>query len=295
MSHPYASALYAGGLAPAGKVLTVPAWGTPVLLRAIAGTDWFDAAGCYPRAALAADADLAGGLRRLAEAGAVAVVLVPDPTGGPDAEALGAAFPVIRPFKRHYVVDRSRGEPQPSPHHRRYINAAAKRCTAARVELAPHLDAWCRLYAGLVERHGIAGVQAFSPAYFEMLTRLPGLVAFAAQSGGRIIAMTLWIRHEDRAIFHLGASDDEGYRVRAQYLLAAEALAHFADCRIVDFGGNAGNSDNAEDGLATFKRGFANAELQSYLCGAVLRPDLYRRLAGEASATSYFPAYRRAA
>jgi len=67
------------------------------------------------------------------------------------------------------------------------------------------------------------------------------------------------------------------------------------EVRWLALGGAAGDADDDEaDGLSRFKRGWATGTRQVYLCGKVLQPDAYRRLAGDAPADmEYFPAYRR--
>ena len=50
--------------------------------------------------------------------------------------------------------------------------------------------------------------------------------------------------------------------------------------------------DDPDDGLAQFKRGFANAETVAYLCGAVLDHGRYAELVAGQPETAYFPAYR---
>ena len=49
---------------------------------------------------------------------------------------------------------------------------------------------------------------------------------------------------------------------------------------------------DADDGLAQFKAGFANARTQAWLCGAVLDTERYERLATGRETSAYFPAYR---
>jgi hypothetical protein len=291
--HPYGRASYAAAIAVAEGywVEDVPEWGAAMLLRPIAGGGR-DAAGPYPRTPLAKDADLLGGLERLRRAGLVSAVLVPDPLFAPDGEALATAFPICRPFKTHFVVDRTAGAYAPSKHHRYEIRRALSRCAVEAVQLGDHLDDWTRLYAGLAERHEIKGPAVFSDGYFALLASDPTYEAFAARVDGRIVAMAIWFEHRDVAVNHLGASDGDGYAAGASYALYDFAIEHFARCRQLDLGGAAGVAEAADDGLARFKRGFANAEATAFLCGAVLDPAAYARLTGDRASTGFFPAYR---
>jgi hypothetical protein len=262
-----------------------------MLLRAAPGDAW-DATGPYPRAPLRHGADLPAGLARLRAAGLVSAVLVPDPLLAPDATTLAAAFPICRPFKTHFVVDRARGGYAPSKHHRYEVRRAQGRCTVDRVRLGDHLGDWSRLYAGLADRHAIQGPAAFSDGYFAMMAGDSTYETFAARVDGRMVAMAIWFEHAQVAVNHLGASDAAGYAAGATYALYDAAIEHFAQCRQIDLGGAAGLAESADDGLARFKRGFANAEATAFLCGAVLDPVRYAALTGGRAPTAFFPAYR---
>lgn len=291
--HPYGRLRYAAATAEAQgwEVLDVPEWVTAVLLRPIAGGGW-DAAGPYPRAPLANGVDLQAGVEGLRAHGLVSAVLVPDPLIAPDAQALAAAFSVCRPFKTHFVVDRTAGGYAPSKHHRYEIRRALGRCAVERVQLRDHLEDWSRLYAGLTDRHAIQGPAAFSDGYFAMMAEDATYVTFAARVEGRMVAMAIWFEHQGVAVNHLGAADAAGYAAGASYALYDTAIEHYAQCRHIDLGGAAGVADDAADGLARFKRGFANAEATAFLCGEVLDQAAYARLVGDNPPTSFFPAYR---
>ncbi|HYD68237.1 GNAT family N-acetyltransferase [Azospirillum sp.] len=290
-SSPYRSPAYAHALAALGPVLPVAPWGTGVLVRPIPGSGRQDAAGFYPLASIAPDADLPTGLAALRTEGLVSVVGVRDPFDGPPLDRFIAAFDVCRPFKTHFVIDRALGPPRCSDHHDAEVRRAQRRCSVSIVQLADHLDDWQRLYDGLIARHRIAGTARFSPEHFARLATLDTLTAFAAFADGRIVAMALWLRGGDVAYNHLGASDAEGYRRAVSYALYDAAIRHFADCRILDLGGNAGPAD-ADDGLSRFKRGFANATATAQLFGAVLDRPAYMALCAGKPETAYFPVYR---
>lgn len=290
--HPYAASAYGRALAPGGAAVAVDAWGAQVLTRPITGSDRLDAFGTYPMTPVAAGADLRAGLAQLAAAGLVSVVLVPDPLAGPTQARLAEAFALCRPFKTHYVVDRSAGPFAPTKHHRAEIRRAQRRCSIEQVRLADCLTAWTALYDGLVERRAVSGVAAFGPAYFEMLAAQPRMTAFAARIGDEIAAMTIWFEHDGVAYNHLGASNALGYANGANYALYDAAIAHFENADRLNLGGSAGATNDPADGLAFFKRGFANAEATALLCGAVLDRPRYDVLAADAPASGYFPAYR---
>ena len=267
-------------------------WETAVILRPVPGAGAMDAIGCYPLASLAAGADIAGGLEHLRQAGLVSVVLVADPLTAPGPDRLCSGFEVCRPFKAHYLVD-----PDHPAHvaatHRRWIRKAQQACRISQVALAEAMEDWLRLYAGLVRRHEVTGAPDFPTSYFDALAGLPDLRVLAASCGDRIVAMSLWALSDDVAYYHLGASDDAGYDARAMYGLIAAGIDAFGGGRVVHLGGSAGLADDAEDGLARFKRGFSNRAVTAYLCGARLDPDRYASLSAGRPATPFFPAYRQ--
>jgi Acetyltransferase (GNAT) domain len=272
--------------------LEVEEWGTALVTREIPGTNWRDAVGCYPLAAIDRNADLVGGLNRLRAAGLVSVALVPDPMTSPALEKLTKAFSICRVFKTHYVIDRSLARPPFPQTHRRWMRKAARMCIFARVELREKLADWMRLYDLIVARHGIEAIQRFSPAYFAALAQMSEVEAFSATVEGRIVAMALWVRSGEVVYYHLGASDEEGYRTQAMYGIFAAADEYLRDYPLIHLGGAAGTS-GSQGGLASFKRGFANREVPAYFCGARLDTDRYSFLTRNLTATSFFPAYRQ--
>ena len=287
--HPYATPLYAEALGHIGRPVPMPEWSSFVLGRAVPGETAEDATGAYPLAVMAVDCDLEAGLARLAGEGPISLVLVADPLSGPSPERLAAAFTLCRPFKTHYLLE---GRSEPTKHHRERIRRGLRRCRIEVVALADHLEGWTGLYAGLVERRTIGGAADFPPAYFEALAREPRLVAFAAFVDGDLAGMTLWFAHAGAVYNHLTASNATGYANGANFALYASAIDHFQAAGVINLGGGAGFSDDPNDGLAAFKRGFANAETKAHLCGAVLDPVRYAALNGDRPRTNFFPAYR---
>jgi hypothetical protein len=291
VTHPYARAAYAEALAGAegGSILEMPAWPGFAILRPVRG-GLIDAVGPYPRTPLGSACDL--DLDRLREAGAVSVVMVPDPMHAPPEPALALAFEHCRPFKTHFVADRRAPGAWPSKHHRYKIRKARRGCQVERVRLGEVMADWTRLYAGLARRHAISGAADFTAAYFTVLAGDPAFETFVARQDGQIVAMAIWFEYDGVAVYHLGASDAAGYAVGASYAIFDAAFERFAAAQRFDFGGAAGVEAQADDGLARFKQGFANTETMACVCGSVLDPAAYARLTAGLPPTSYFPAYR---
>ena len=273
--------------------IDVAEWQTALLARPIPQTSWHDGFGCYPLTSFGARADLKAGLDRLRHESLVSVALVPDPVTSPDPHILAKTFEVCRPFKTHYLIDRDAGPVLFARTHRRMIRKAVKDCTFDRVNLQDTLGDWQRLYGHTVGRHGITGVQNFASSYFEELARMPDVIALAAKHHGEIIAMILWVRSGDIAYAHLEGCSVAGYKTQAIYGIFAAANEYFADCRVLHFGGTAGLSATGGDGLAYFKRGFANREVTAYFCGACLDPERYASLSKGREGATFFPAYRQ--
>jgi hypothetical protein len=289
MPHPYAARAYAEALAGPEAVIEVPEWRGALLRRPI-DAGGFDAGGVYPMTVIPKDADLPGGLARLQDQDLVSAVLVPDPLLAPPIESLERTFDVCRPFKTHFLIDRERSDFAPTKHHRDRIRRGLRRCVVERSSLAEHLEAWLTLYAGLVERREIGGAADFAPDYFDYLAGLPELAAFVAHAGGEVVGMTLWFAAEGVVYNHLTAVSRAGYAAGASYALYDAAIAHFSD-GVINLGGGAGTGDGA-GGLADFKRGFANAEVQSLVCGVVLDAGAYAALVEGRADSDFFPAYR---
>jgi hypothetical protein len=290
----YSAPGYAASLSEFGLPRALPRSGGWLLEREIAGGAGHDLMGPYPLFSCADWDGLPEDLHSLG--GAVSVVLVADPLAGLGESELRRAFPDrVVPFKRHHVCDLSAPAKLPE-HHRRHLRRSA---AALEVEVCAdpleHLDDWVRLYAGLAERHGLAGVRAFSREAFRCQLALPGAVAVRAERDGATVGMAIWLEDAPNAWYHLAAYSPEGYEVSASYSLFAVALDHLRELGVhrVDLGGAAGAAD-ADDGLTRFKRGWATHQRTAHLCGRVLDREAYERLAGDA-ASDWFPAYREPA
>jgi hypothetical protein len=158
------------------------------------------------------------------------------------------------------------------------------------------MDAWCTLYSELVAHRRIRGLQVFSRRHFEALAEMPALVTVGSFVGEDLVSAHLWLRHEHRAYSHLAASSEAGYAIGAAYAVHDHALRHLAEdgVRIVDLGGTGGIRD-AQDGLESFKRGFATHSERNWLCGKILDRRAYDALCDRfGSAEAFFPAYRGA-
>jgi hypothetical protein len=291
VTHPYSSEAYARAFEGLAEPLRLPIANTWVLRRRIPGTPHYDAMGCYPLTVWPRDTTLSYDFPALKEMGVVSLVLVADAFFCPEPEALQRDFDVARPFKDHYVHDYGQAFHY-GRHHRYEVKRARAACRIVQVPLSEWLREWNDLYQYLCARHGISGLQRFSPLYFERLAALPQLHAIAAWHAQELAGMHLFLRHQGVVYSHLAAFSASGYPSRAGYALNDYAIDHFRGSRLIDFGAGAGVADDSEDGLAVFKRGFANRSERFFLCGKILDPQLYDRLSEAKPSATYFPAYR---
>lgn len=268
VAHPTTSAAYARALRDAEtEVLEVPEWETYVLIRASAG-GMLQATGLKPLAGLRPGGDISGGLERLRDAGVRSISLVTDPMWCPELDVLKGSFNSCREFKTYFIVDREAKQVQIRKRHRNRINRALRSAEVRKISLADHLDSWLRIYEENVRRRQIRN--AYRPEYFEQLAELGALEVIAVIKDERFVTMTLWLRHEDVLYYREGASSEEGFEISASYAAFAYAIEHAAPCSYVFLGGSVAMYDDHSDGMATFRRGFANATVPCYLCSATL-------------------------
>jgi hypothetical protein len=292
----YADPGFAGSLDEHGPVLDLPGSGARVLLHPIPGTDRSDAVGPYPLLSCPRPERLADDLGVMAEAGAVTFTAVLDPMSTRLPAEASARFDVARPFKPHFVTELDGRGGYPSLHHLRNTRRALARVD---VRIGPASDAsiedWLTLWSTLVDRIGLSGPAAGSRRMFARQFALEGAVVLWAEHRGRPVAAKLALLDHLTAYNHLSTSSPEGRAHAAMYALDA-ALLELAECGLaaVHWGGTAG-AGSSDDGLAAYKRGWANAERMAVLVGAVLDTATYRRLGGgyPVDPLAWFPAHRR--
>lgn len=293
----YLHRLYAESFSELATPLHLPGCDGWLLERRIPGSELDDAMGCYPLFACRDWSRVGSDLEALGS-NLVSVTLVADPFGNYAEHGLRTVFDLVRPFKRHYVTDLEIYEDHILTRNRRRNIARAR--ARVRVETctdrAQHLDEWVDLYAGLIERHRITGVAAFSRASLARQLAVPGLLMLRATVDDDPVGVDLWYVQGDVAYSHLGATSDLGYKLGASYALLSHAIEELRGrVRWLDLGGSAGlDDDEAGSGLSRFKERWATGTRTAYLCGRVLQPERYAQLSQVRGTTtaSYFPAYR---
>jgi len=294
----YGSAAYVAALGyPA---LPLGATGGHLCVRAIGTTGQSpsgltDLAGPYPVLSCTDWGALAMAVEGLPQ-GHVSLVFVTDPACPLPEAALRRLFPVCRHLHDHWLIDLDRPL-VPSKHHRKKLRLARPGVTiAAGPAQAGDGAAFAGLYAHLVDRKGIRDARAFSAASLAAQAELPGAHLVTAHLDGVLVGADLYYLAGGRAYAHLSAYAPEGYARAVSYPMMAAAVAYFAGrANVIDLGGAPPGA--AGEGMAHFKRGWTGVTAPAFLCGRVLDPVAYARLApgtdGVADPDGWFPAYRR--
>lgn len=159
-----------------------------------------------------------------------------------------------------------------------------------------------RLYEGTMHRVGAADRYFFDDQYFADLSALGDRRMHLAevQHEGRVVASAIIMRHGRRAHYHLSGSDREGARLGANSLMLWSVIEWCSAERLKVF--HLGGGVTEDDGLARFKRSFADQHLDFFTGRVVVDPVEYAALThrravelGTTSealeATGYFPAF----
>jgi hypothetical protein len=291
----YLHPAYAESLSEFGRPRLLPNAMGWVLEREIPGTQLRDAMGCYPLFVCRDWTRLGEDLKAL-DNDFITLTLVTDPLGDYSVHQLHSWFPDrVTPFKEHFIVD-FEAQPKVSRHHQYYAQRALAAVEVNVVTDGPtFLDDWIKLYANLSSRHNLTGIKAFSRSSFAKQLSVPGLVILRAQQARETVGAHLWYVQDAIAYSHLAAVSQRGYDLMASYALYAYALDYFGrHARIMHLGAGAGLHDDQADGLARFKRGWANGTRTAYLCGKIFNHKEYYQLVSSSAyaAGNYFPAYR---
>jgi len=270
-----------------------------ILDRAIAGTPYRDAMGCYPLFSCADWEQLRNDIEGLG-AELTSLVVVTDPFGNYTEESLRGTFKdLTKPFKEHFVVDLSVDPGKlVHSHHQRNARKALEVIQIERCEAeATCLEDWNNLYANLIARHDIRGIARFSKATFARQLSVPGSIMLRATHEGQVVGMTWWFVSRGVGYYHLGAYSDAGYELRASFALFWRALELLKEEGLhwLDLGAGAGLGNDATDGLSRFKRGWSTGTRTAFLCGRIFDHNRYKQIADAKGipTTDYFPAYRQ--
>ena len=293
----YAHPKYALSLREFGEPRELPHCGGWILVRKIPGTSYKDGMGCYPLFICREWTRLHEDLKEI-ESELVSLVLVTDPFGTADKAYLERYFQIVKPFKKHPIVDLCQ-----NPDHyvkKRHRRKARKSLKDLQVEFCDEpfrcADEWIKLYDNLIMRHNISGIKAFSKNAFLTQMQTPGIILVVGKLGGEVVGGLLVVIQDKVAYAHLTAYSDLGYKHSASYGIFWMTLKYLAEqkVRYLDLGGTAGIKENAQDGLSRFKAGWSNESRIVYLCCRVFNQQKYESVCRQIKIANddYFPAYR---
>ena len=294
----YLHPLYSQSLFEFGEPVELSTCKGWILKRPIPKVPFFDGMGPYPIFTCENWSGLEKDLEDLSDQ-LISLSLVTDPFGNYTQKDLQRYFrDVARPFKEHFIVDlEQKIQAFVSYHHQRN---ARKALQIVKVDVWQNpirfLDEWCSLYDNLIERHNITGMTRFSRASFARQLSVPGMIAFRATAGKKVVGMLLWAVQNNIGYYHLGAYSSEGYELKASFALFWTLLHYFKNIGLdwLCLGAGAGLHGDQNDGLARFKRGWATGTRTAFFCGRIFDAEKYKEtvLAHKIKVTNYFPAYR---
>ena len=292
----YASEAFAEACRDSGRPRRLRSCGASVLLREIGGTPFFDATGCYPLFACQHWDRLADDLTELAQ-DCVSLVIVSDPFSPLRQPAFETIFDRVVFFKNHYVADLTVDT-------RDFVSGKRLRSGRSllrrmRIEVVRQptalVDEWLQLQRELQDRHGARATRLLTRKAVADLFATPGVMVLRATLDDALLGIHVDILARGVVYAHLAAYSRAGYVANASSAINIFEIEFFRDkARWIDWGGNAGPADDANDGLALFKSRFATGSLPVYLCGRIFQHARYDELvrARPGSSQAYFPAYR---
>jgi hypothetical protein len=152
------------------------------------------------------------------------------------------------------------------------------------------------LYGGLIEKHNIRGIRAFSKTGFERQLSIPGTVVLRAAYNGETVGAQMYFVQGDVVHCNLGAVSQAGYELEATLALDFYSIEYFrGKVHWLNLGGGAGTTSDGTDGLSMYKRGWSTKTRTAYFCGRIFNRQRYAEIvkAKDIAATHYFPAYRK--
>jgi len=289
---------YAESLEEFGTPRQLPRSGGWIIERQIPGFPYRDAMGPYPLFLCQDWSQLEADLTEIGD-DLVSISLVTDPFGKYNLKRLKEMFEAKHfAFKDHFVADLTLPRNRiVSRHHRKYTRRALRQIQVERWERPiEFIDEWVNLYDSLIDRHGIEHIRAFSREAFIKQLSIPGLVLLRAFQDNQTVGAITWFQMGEVAYGHLAGVSEAGYQLGAAYALYSATIDYFSDkVRWLDYGAGAGVTNDPNDGLNFFKRGWSTETRTAYFCGRIFDQEKYVQVveAKGISDTDYFPAYRK--
>ena len=151
-------------------------------------------------------------------------------------------------------------------------------------------DTFKACYEAGLERNRADKGAYFPDTYYRDLLAADWCTAWAAETGGRAIAVACFLSRGGLAHYHLAGGSTDSRASGANYLLLEHAFTHFQEkgCRWMHLGG--GRMAGPGDALLHFKAKFSPLRAAYYVGGMIFDRDAFRQLAG--TRNRHFLSYR---
>jgi hypothetical protein len=121
------------------------------------------------------------------------------------------------------------------------------------------------------------------------------MVMSLAKFQGKCVAIGLYCVANNISYAHLVAAEESARQMGAFYALYLSGIRYFSDkVRWINWGGESGVKPG-NNGLGSFKKGWATGTLPVYFCGRIFNRERYNEILRKKNqpGTQYFPAYRQ--
>ena len=278
------------------ELITLPRSGLSLIKRPIE-EGYYDLAGVYPFSMCTDWHSVCDDIESIKDELAVSVVIVTDPFKEHLLSETVNRWTHCYRYKKHYTVNLIK-DLQYKKELKRLSRRASEKHTVrlARPSQDLILKFW-KIHQHLVEKHNIVGLGKISFDMLEQQMKTPGTLLAVAEYEGEMVSAIMLFQQAKISYWYLMATHPRAYQLKSNYALFYETINQLSKMGIekINLGGNAGLLNKAEDGLARYKKQWANDEYYSLLCGKVLNQRAYTSLCNNnisKRSESYFPAYR---
>lgn len=290
---PYDTAAYAATLSHLGTPFVVHGWQGSLIRCAIPGAaHLFDAVGSWPYCSPPEISQLSALYRALQAQGLVTFRAFFRPKTALAVEQWHQAgfTPVL--LKEHFVFDPTLDWPAHSAKTRYNIRRGRRLWRVELLALAEYHRTIAEYHERLVQRRQFSAMAALPPAHFAALAELPNVRVLGALDTDGLGAALIAVHDETSVHFHVIVGAERAYQTCAFYALYQAAIERWSPSHTIYLGG-APSSPNGQ-GIAHFKRRFANRRAPVYMIQAVLDRETCQQLvcARAAPQSNWFPPYR---
>ena len=264
--------------------------------RVIGTTGHYDLVFPYPMFAGRNFSAIGQDIRSLSQSDAVSMTIRSDAFFEKTVSQTEAVWDWFRPFKTHHITNLSKPWRDKAARNAKRYEVRARRTFTFSEVLNPAFYAsdLRRLNSIILNRKRVTNTSIIAETILRQQLGLSGARLFRASDSNGIQGLAFFMVTEKRAYAYMIGATDEARSNNVIYGLYGYALDSFQDAMdYVDFGGVPGTSDDQSHPIAQFKQLWTNETAQSFICGKVFRPDVYKNLskAHPTSHVNFFPAY----